>query len=279
MKGGGGASGGGGGGGYSSSMMWTSNSTSSSQPILPGFMFVCALFGGFCIMYFGSKSDGKDRIEIGNLVREIEYDNEKSLQAHTNYVEQGSVRKMSLPSSELEQAFVGTYKERGATGHTYYTLQMLKPDDSTSSLGSFKGYGWDQDGQFLIRNAVFSSKTGKFAWAEHSLRSNLVATCEVECVDEACIEMKGFYRASTGLDGSLRLTRKLSLMKETSEQEEESEKVRGWFDFLSFTTDAQDEEKDEWVRALDQESGRYYYWNRKTRQTTWYEPPEFVNKK
>ena len=249
-----------------------------------------ALFGAVMLLDQPVVHDTNKR---GIEVASIELDDEKAMDAHKTFVlDNVPDRNVYLPSSELEQAFIGTYKERGATGHTYYTIRMSKPDDFTK-VGYFEGRGRDNDGSFKIKNAVYSSKTGKLAWGEHSVESSLIATCEVECVDEACIEMKGFYRASTGLNGSLRLTRKLARDEKTKrqkamgfsisseqEKEEESEKVKeeevqkGWFDFLSYTPEVQDEkqEENEWVRAVDQESGQFYYWNRKSRQTTWTKP-------
>ncbi len=257
------------------------------------FYGVFVIFGAMVFFDFKEKRDTNMR---ASKVRYYELDDEKAIDYHKSYVlGTDKDRNVYLPSSELEQAFTGTYKERGATGHTYYTIRMSKPEDSTK-VGYFEGRGRDNDGTFKIRNAVYSAKTGRLAWAEHSVESDLIATCEVECVDEACIEMKGFYMANTGIEGSLRLTRKLALDEKTKrqkemgfsselrEEEEKSEKVKeeekeeqkGWFDFLSYTSEVQDEEKDEWVRALDQQSGQFYYWNRKSRQTTWTKPEGVV---
>ena len=208
---------------------------------------------------------------------------------------------------------------------------------------------------------MYGKKTGKLAWGEHSVNSNLVATCEAECVDEACIEMEGFYRASSGVVGTLKLRRKIApptlaldtvekvlrleneneiraskaryleqrqedeegqkpwyevlskeneeLMKEESQEwiqlpemketaaaarenleskereekerkEKEKEVMRlneeknAWYSFSSLPAE---ENENEWVSAIDQESGKTYYWNRKTRQTTWYKPVGFTD--
>lgn len=272
------------------------------------------IIGGLFVFGWLSLSGGStdfeiedNRAQVAQEVRDVEYDNDKSLRAHQKYVEQGQSRNLCLSSSEHEHAWLGTYKERGATGHTYYTIRMWDPDYSTS-LGSFEGSGRDNDGRFRIKNAVYSTKTGRFAWAEHSVNSNLVATCELECVDEACVEMEGFYRASTGLGGSLKLRRKLAPDKERKsqdakvdeqkevrsfessendgekEREDENEKVeeKGWFSFLSTEKHEDEEEKkdeekkDEWVQTYDEDSGKHYYWNRKTQQTTWDEPETYV---
>ena len=310
------------------------------------------------MMYLASWLNEMKKKWTGKVVLDVEKNDKKALQAHKEYVKQGSSRNVSLPSST--QAWIGTYEERGDIGHTCYTIEMFKSEDDYDSCGSFEGFGEDCDGTFWIRNAVYGKKTGKLAWGEHSVNSNLVATCEAECVDEACIEMEGFYRASSGVVGTLKLKRKVApptlaldtvekvlelendgnvraskaryveqeqrpeyqkpwyevlskeneeLMKEEShewiqlpemketaavarekleskerEEMERKEKERevmrlneeknAWYSFSSLPAE---ENENEWVSEIDQESGKTYYWNRKTRQTTWYKPAGFTD--
>jgi hypothetical protein len=237
-------------------------------------------------------------------------DDSKSRASHIEFVSRGNTsRKVNLPPTVLlSEAWLGTYKENGATGHTYYTIRFNQIDEDLDQIGTFEGKGYDCDGSFEIRNAVYSAKTGCLAWAEHSKTTSLIASCEVKCVDEKCIEMYGRYIASTGVGGRLKLRRQLpsekkmirvedvvvkdtekvveaeESVKETEEDTKEKMKQeddQGWGSYIwgggdisptSTTTTPVEEEPDVWVRAYDSESGQHYYWNRRTKQTSWSDP-------
>ena len=92
-------------------MCQTAESVKRWQTI--SFYGVFVIFGAMVFFDFKEKRDTNMR---ASKVRYYELDDEKAIDYHKTYVlGTDKDRNVYLPSSELEQAFTGTYKEREAT--------------------------------------------------------------------------------------------------------------------------------------------------------------------